>query len=464
VASRTRRARLIAGGASLVLLLGLALVGVNWSGGEKEVQRRIERLYPLEHPRFSAELGVLLGPPFLAGNQIQALYNGEQIFPAMLAAIASAKVSITFETYIFWSGDIGAEFSQALAAMSRQGVKVHVLLDWVGSAKMDERLIDTMLAAGVQVQKFHPPHWSKLGRLNNRTHRKLLVVDGQVGFTGGVGIAPQWAGRAQDPEHWRDTHFRVLGPVVAQMQAVFIDNWIKVTGNVLHGPAYFPALAPQGASAAQMFSSSPSGGSESMQLMYLLAISAASRSIDLSASYFVPDSLTLQALVAALKRGVRLRIIVPGDHIDSETVRGASRATWGLLLSAGAVIAEYTPTMFHCKVMVVDGLLTSVGSTNFDNRSFRLNDEATLNIIDADFARADGGVRSRPAAVAPHHPRGLAAAPAARTCRRLAGLGHQRTALKLCVLAQTHAEATPMMAVLALGAAPGADTSFQGAP
>jgi len=242
-------------------------------------------------------------------------------------------------------------------------VKVHVLLDWVGSAKMEDSLMELMAQAGVQVKRFHPPHWSQhLGRMNNRTHRKLLITDGHVGFTGGVGVAPQWTGQAQDPEHWRGTHFEVAGPVVAQMQSVFIDNWIKVTGNVLHGPDYFPALAPAGPGAAQMFSSSPSGGSESMQLMYLLAVTAASRSIDLSAAYFVPDTLTLQAPVDALKRGVKLRIVVPGKHIDSDAVRGASRATWGPLLSAGATIAEYGSTMYHCKLMIVDGLLTSVGA------------------------------------------------------------------------------------------------------
>ena len=208
-----------------------------------------------------------------------------------------------------------------------------------------------------------------------------------MAFTGGVGIAPEWTGHAQDPKHWRDTHFRVEGPVVGQMQSVFLDNWVKVTGEVLHGPAYFPDLSSPGKGQAQMFSSSPSGGSESMQLMYLLAISGALRSIDLSASYFVPDELTVQALVEALRRGVKLRIVVPGKYIDSETVRGASRARWGPLLEAGALIAEYPPTMYHCKVMVVDELLVSVGSTNFDNRSFRLNDEATLNIYDTDFAR-----------------------------------------------------------------------------
>ena len=369
----------------------LALVGfflwANLGSNEKKIERRLERLYSLEDPRFTQELGALLGPPLVDGNRLRALLNGDQIFPPMLAAIRAARQTITFETYIYWSGDIGREFVEALSERARAGVKVHVLLDWVGSAKMDKPMLDALKAAGVQVERYHPPSWTGLGKLNNRTHRKLLVVDGRVGFTGGVGIAPAWTGQGQDPDHWRDSHFQVEGPVVAQMQAVFIDNWIKTSGEVLHGPGYFPLLQPVGPSRAQMFSSSPTGGAESMALMYQLAITAASRTIDLSAAYFVPDELSLKALAAAQKRGVKLRIVVPGEHIDSDAVRAASRAEWGPLLAAGAVIAEYEPTMYHCKLMIVDGLLVSVGSTNFDNRSFRLNDEATLNVVDADFAR-----------------------------------------------------------------------------
>jgi cardiolipin synthase len=372
---------------AVVLTLIAVLLAVNVLGGETKIERRLERQYAVEHPQFARDLGHLLGPPVVAGNRYRVLLNGDAIFPPMLAAIRSARTSITFETYIYWSGDIGRAFADALIERARAGVRAHVLLDWLGSAKMDEALVEEMKAAGVQVQRFHPPHWTHLSRFNNRTHRKILVVDGRIGFTGGVGIAPKWAGNAQDPEHWRDTHFEVEGPVVAQMQAVFLDNWTKASGEVLHGVRYFPALEPAGHGAAQMFSSSPTGGSESMQLMYLLAITSASRSIDLSASYFVPDALSLQALIEALKRGVKIRIVVPGEHIDSDTVRHASRGTWGPLLAAGAVIAEYRPTMYHCKVMIVDGLLVSVGSTNFDSRSFRLNDEATLNILDPAFAR-----------------------------------------------------------------------------
>lgn len=208
-----------------------------------------------------------------------------------------------------------------------------------------------------------------------------------MGFTGGVGIADEWTGHAQDEKHWRDTHFRLQGPAVGQMQAVFMDNWVKATGNVLHGADYFPEIARAGDGLAHMFSSSPSGGSDDMQLMYLMAITAATHSIHLSSAYFVPDKLTINAIVEAARRGVRVRIITPGKRIDTHTVREASRACWGDLLAAGVEMYEYQPTMFHCKLIVVDEFLVSVGSTNFDSRSFKLNDEANLNIYDRDFAR-----------------------------------------------------------------------------
>ena len=365
----------------------LVLLALNFTAGEKKVQQQLPRLYSTASPDFERALGSLLGPGIVGGNAVTELLNGDQIFPPMLAAIQGAKKSITFETYIYWSGDIGKQFADALSERARAGVRVHVLLDWVGSANMDESYLTEMKEAGVQIEKFHKPHWYNLARLNNRTHRKLLVVDGQVGFTGGVGIAPHWMGNAQDPDHWRDSHYLVRGPVVAQMQATFLDNWLKVTGKVLHGALYFPPIAPAGAQKAQMFSSSPSSGSESMQLMYHLAITAAERSIDLSVAYFVPDELTQKLLMDALARGVRVRFITPGEHTDTDTVKAASRATWGPLLQAGALIYEYQPTMYHCKVMIVDQLLVSVGSTNFDNRSFRLNDEANLNVYDAAFAK-----------------------------------------------------------------------------
>jgi cardiolipin synthase len=371
---------------SVLATLLVVFFAQNLTTGEKRVKEKLEHRYAIHDPQFQRTMGVMLGPVILPGNRFATLLNGDEIFPSMLQAIKGAQKTITFETYIYWSGDIGKAFADALSQRARAGVKVHVLLDWLGSSKMDQAFLAQMRDAGVQIRRYHEPRWYNLDKLNNRTHRKELIVDGRIGFTGGVGIAPEWTGHAQDPQHWRDSHFRAEGPVVAQMQAVFGDNWAKATGEVLDGTDYFPALAAVGDGAGQMFASSPSGGSESMQLMYLLMITAAEHSIDLSSSYFVPDELSRDTLVAALRRGVRVRIITPGPHIDSETVRRASRALWGDLLEAGAEIYEYQPTMFHCKVLVADGLVVSVGSTNFDERSFRLNDEASLNVFDAAFA------------------------------------------------------------------------------
>ena len=381
----TRTRRIIAGLGILLLVLG-AIVFVSFTS-EKEIRRPLDSPYGIDNPQFERSMSTLLGPPLTTGNQVDTLLNGDQIFPAMLEAIRSARRTITFETYIYWSGNVGKAFADALSERARSGVKVHILIDWVGSQKMDEALMQQMRDAGAEIHKYHPPRWYNLNRLNNRTHRKILVVDGQVGFTGGVGIADEWSGNAQDKDHWRDTHYRVAGPAVAHMQAAFVDNWLKVSGAVLHGQAYFPPIASTGTQAAQMFMSSIEGGAESMHLMYLLSIAAARKSIDLSMAYFVPDELAAEALVAAIKRGVRVRIIVPGHNTDVALVRSAGRATWGPFLQAGAEIHEYQPTMFHSKVLVVDGLWVSVGSTNFDTRSFRLNDEANLNVLDRAFAQ-----------------------------------------------------------------------------
>jgi len=388
MARKSRRGRKWPAVVAAVFATGFAVVLVlNLSLGDKNVDRAVPSLYAVEDPQFTRTIGALLGPPLVGGNRATALLNGDDIFPAMLAALRTAKSTITFEMYIYWSGGIGKQFADVLSERARAGVKVHVLIDAVGSGKIDETYIDQMENAGVEVRRYNPPHWYTLGRFNNRTHRKLVVVDGAVGFTGGVGIADQWTGNAQDPAHWRDTHFRIEGPAVAQLQAAFMDNWTQVTGMVLHGADYFPPLTAVGAHRAQVFTSSPGGGSESMQLMYLLSIAASRKSIALSASYFVPDNIAIRTFVEALKRGVKVRIILPGPHMDAEPVQRASRARWGELLAAGAEIYEYQPTMFHSKVMVVDELWTSVGSTNFDNRSFSVNDEANLNIYDREFAK-----------------------------------------------------------------------------
>jgi cardiolipin synthase len=371
---------------AVIATLSVGLIAMNFVATEKKIKEEVRHEYAIDDPQFVRTLGVLLGPPVVGGNHVETLLDGDRIFPSMLDAIRAAEKTITFETYIYWSGEVGKTFADALSERARSGVKVHVILDWIGSDKMDDSQLDAMRAAGVEVERYHKPRWYTINRLNNRTHRKLLVVDGRIGFTGGVGIADKWSGHAQDPDHWRDTHYRIEGPAVAQMQAAFMDNWTKITGRVLHTGDYFPALSPAGKEYAQVFQSSIEGGAESMHLMYLLSIAAAAKSIHLSMAYFSPDDPAMDTLIAAMKRGVKVQIILPGPVTDAQLVQDASRAKWGELMALGAEIYRYQPTMFHCKVLVVDGVWTSVGSTNFDPRSFRLNDEANLNVYDRDFA------------------------------------------------------------------------------
>jgi cardiolipin synthase len=371
---------------SVVTAVIFGLILVIFGRNEKEITHRVSHLYPVSDPQFLRSMGVLLGPALVRGNRVETLLNGNEIFPAMLKVIREAEKTITFETYIYWSGAIGRKFAETLSEKARQGVRVHVLLDWVGSEKMEEASIQTMRDAGVEIEKYHPPTWRTWRRINNRTHRKILVLDGKTGFTGGVGIADEWLGDAQGPDNWRDTHYRIEGPVVAQLQAAFADNWTKVKGSVLHGGEYFPELKEHGSHLAQVFKSSIEGGAESMHLMYLLSIAAAKKSIHLSMAYFVPDALARDAMVAALKRGVRIQIILPSRYIDKPLVRSASRGTWGVLLRSGAEIYEFQPTMYHCKLLIVDELWVSVGSTNFDSRSFKLNDESNLNVYNQEFA------------------------------------------------------------------------------
>jgi cardiolipin synthase A/B len=386
--ARTTKAQLIwTVAATIIATLVVVVLVINFHTPEKKVQHQVRHLYAVADPQFEREMGTLLGPAILADNKITALQNGDEIFPAMLKAIRAAQSTINFETYIYWSGRTGEEFAQALIERARAGVKVHLMLDWLGSEKMTPQLLTQMKDAGVEIERYHALHWYSLGRLNNRTHRKVLIVDGKIGFTGGVGIADEWTGHAQDPDHWRDMHFQIEGPVVAQFQAAFLDNWIETTGRVLSGEAYFPALASAGELKMHMFMSSPTGGSESMRLMYLMAITAAEKSIDIEAAYFVPDTLMSHDLIKARARGVRIRILLPDKHIDSETVRIASKRAWGPLLQSGVEIHEYDPTMLHCKMLIFDHYMVSVGSTNFDMRSFELNDEASLNVYDAKFAQ-----------------------------------------------------------------------------
>ncbi len=372
---------------SLILLL-LLLPGC---AQRQPIQFQIQANYTVHDPQFMTTMAGLLCAAPEGGNEIRTYSNGDEIFPAMLDAIAGAKKTITFEIYSYEKGNIGKTFADAFAARARAGVRVHILADAVGAATMESSWATQMQAAGVQFHVYHPfkpfdP--ASYPKMEHRTHRKLLVIDGQVGFIGGVGIGDEWTGHAQDSDHWRDNCYRVTGPAVSQLQAAFAENWIDTTGIVLQGGDYFPALAAtQGGVTAQVFrNSSGSGGSQTMQLLFLLSIAAAGEHVRLETPYFVPDGQTTQYFLDARKRGVMIEVIVPGKYIDVSMVRDASRAKWGKLLEAGVAIYEFQPTMIHSKLMIVDDIWTSVGSSNLDNRSFGLNSEANLNVYDKRFA------------------------------------------------------------------------------
>jgi len=350
----------------------------------KQPRNEVQSLYSARSTEFRQAAGNLLGPDFIGGNSISTLVNGDEIFPAMLSAIRSAKRSINLETYIFWDGAIAKQFTAALSERARAGVAVNLILDAQGTAKMGMENSAQLKSAGAQIVKYHSVLWPDPRRYNNRSHRKLLIVDGTVAFIGGAGIADLWAGNADSTKHWRDNHYKVTGPVVAQLQASFVSNWLKTRGDVLHGPKYFPPLEDSGSLQAQTIRSG--AHYENLDLMYLLAIAAAKKSLRIENAYFLPDDLVRKELVNAAKRGAKVEIIVPGNKIDQKLVRSASRRHWPELISAGIKIYEYQPTMVHVKLLIVDDKFVSVGSGNFDNRSIRLNDEANLDVLDSDFA------------------------------------------------------------------------------
>jgi cardiolipin synthase len=325
--------------------------------------------------------------PVTHGNAIELFINGDEIFPAMLETMAGARRTLNFLSYLYWSGDIGTTVAEALCERALAGVEVNVLLDAVGSAKMDRSLIRDMDEAGVHFAYFRPPKPYALRRVNNRTHRKLLIVDGEVGMTGGVGIADQWTGNAQDPDNWRDTHTGVSGPVVRGLQGAFAENWLEATGDVLVGPDYLPELAAVSDDGAmQVVRSTAEVGDTNVEALYFLAIACAAKTLHLTSAYFAPRPAFVEALTDAAQRGVDVRVLVPGPHMDKEFVRQAGRSVYEELLEGGVRIYEYGPTMIHAKTLTIDGTWSSVGSVNFDNRSFQLQDEVTLGVCSSEFA------------------------------------------------------------------------------
>ena len=375
----SRRAAVAAGA-----LLALTLAG----GGCSHVQPHLELpALQMGEPAFRSTLVAYTGNAVVPGNRVEVLLNGDQIFPAKIAAIRAARKSITYAQYVFEEGAPAADTAQALAERCRAGLPVHVLLDAVGALAMPVQYRDWMVEAGCQVASYRPLTPWTFDRVNERNHRRILVVDGVVGFTGGSGTSGKWSGNGKQDGHWRDTDVRVEGPVVEQLQGAFAENWLEATGVALGGPAYFPRpLEVKGGVDAQVVRSSPAGGSVAMYTMFLLAMTAARRSIYITNPYFVPDEKMVETLIQARRRGVRVVLLLPGA-IDHNLVRQASRGGFGRLLKEGIEIHEYKPAMLHAKTMVIDGVWSSVGSVNFDNRSFQLHDEATLGVRSERFAR-----------------------------------------------------------------------------
>lgn len=346
-------------------------------------------VYGLEHETtvrsaaFLPSLVGLTGIPFLPGNAVTILNNGDEFFPAMLAAIRRARKSVTIEAYIYWHGAIGREFALALAERARAGVPVKILLDAVGSSTIGAEILAILERGGCELAWFNPIKWYSLGRFNYRTHRKSLIVDGAIGFTGGAGIADQWTGHAQDPDHWRDMQIRIEGPGVTPLQTGFAQNWLATTRELVSGPAFFPDVKPAGSVAVHAMLSSPATGASAARLLYYYSIVCARRSILIANSYFVPDQAAIDALVDACRRGVDVKILVSGRRNDNWLARHNSVRLYGPLLAAGIRVFEYNRTMLHHKTMVVDGHWATIGTANFDNRSFAFNEESNVSFVDA---------------------------------------------------------------------------------
>lgn len=369
-----------------VLAIGVALLAYFTTA--RMLQEPIDHMLAVDDPEFMHSAGPLLGAEFVGGNTVTPLINGKEIFPAMLAEIRKAQKTITLESYIWSSGKVSDQFCAALAERAKHGVKVHALVDGAGNLKLKFKDIGIMKDAGVEFVIYEHEHWYTFkSNINHRSHRKLLIVDGKVGFTGGVCIDDTWLGDADREGVWRDTQGRIEGPVVRQMQAVFAANWLKTTSRLLSGPDYFPEVPPAGHANAHCFKSGPDESPENARLAYLLAIASARKSIKLAHAYFVPDSLAIEMLVAARKRGVEVQIVVPAKN-DSRMGRASARSRWGELLAAGVKFYQYQPTLYHCKIMIVDDEFVTLGSINFDNRSFSINDEVNVNVLDRGVAKA----------------------------------------------------------------------------
>ena len=322
-----------------------------------------------------------------SGNDVRVVQNGDGYFPPLMRDIAAARESIHLESYIWYDSTISRQIAKLLAIKARQGVEVRILVDASGGRQLKGDVRETLEAAGARVAHFHPLRFSNLGRINNRDHRKLVILDGRVAYVSGHGFADEWTGNGQDMNHWRDTGLRVAGPIVNRLQACFTENWIEETGEIPAGDKYFPRIPPAGTTPAHVAYTSPTGSISSVQILYYLAIKAARREIIIQNPYLLPDREAIEALEDAVRRGVDVKIMVPSDDAtDSPVVQHASHHHFGTLLQRGVKIWEFERTLLHQKVIIIDGIWSSVGSTNFDDRSFQLNDEVNIGVFDARIA------------------------------------------------------------------------------
>jgi len=353
-------------------------------GKDKRDVYHFDQPFTVEDPSFRRSMDTL-GTAMVPGNDAELYKNGDQIFPAMTKDIREAKLSVNLESYIFQPDQAGRLFADALIEAARRGVQVRLLVDDWGSKLKD--LDKEFKAAGVRVRKYRPIRLFSIYKVGKRTHRKILVVDGRIAWTGGLGIEDEWLGNARNTKEWRDTQVRAVGPVAAQMQAIFSEDWTYTTGEILAGEVFFPRIENAGSMQAQAIKASRGDSSSLAKMLYYVAIKSATQSILIQNAYFLPDKQVREALIAAVQKGVRVEVLVPGRHIDLPAVRFASWHHYGEMLKGGVKIYEYLPTMLHNKTMVVDGLYSTIGSINFDARSMSKNAEESLAFYDRGFAK-----------------------------------------------------------------------------
>jgi cardiolipin synthase A/B len=368
------------------ILIILVLTILMWSV-KREPSTRLQVKDPGELRVLLPSIAGLTHSALEPGNSMQVLQNGVQFWPALFRDIAAARETVHIESFIWYDGKLARDMAKLLADKARQGVEVRLLVDASGGRQLKGEVKEMMEKAGVQVAHFHPLRISNLGRLNNRDHRKLMILDGRIGYISGFCIADEWLGDARHKKEFRDTGLRIEGPVVNRLQGAFAENWIEETGEIPAGDRYFPKLPAAGPSTAHLAYTSPDGSVSAVQILYYLAINAARKEILIQNPYLLPDKQALAALEAAVDRGVDVRIMVPSDDAtDSALVQHASHHHFGTLMKKGVRVYEYQRTLLHQKVLVVDGLWSCVGSTNFDDRSFQLNDEVSLGVVDAAIA------------------------------------------------------------------------------